>query len=209
MGDCAGFFELWDNPRLQPHLHLPLQSGSDTVLRRMARRTSQASFGELVSEAREAIPDLHVSTDLIAGFPGETEAEFADTVAFVEEMAFGRLHVFGYSPRPGTAAARMPGQVVGPVKKARVRELINLGERLSQTFHKQYIGRERPVLWESASGATPDGLRWTGYTDNYIRVTAEGPADWQNRIVPVRLVTSEPGGMQGVAYMSRETSEIK
>lgn len=194
---APGFFELWANPRLMPHLHLPLQSGSDTVLRRMARRTSQAAFSALVAEARAAIPGLHLSTDLIAGFPGESEAEFADTLAFVEVMAFGRLHVFGYSPRPGTAAARMPGQIAGPLKKARVRNLITLGERMSVAFHQRQVGQQRPVLWESMTGARPTRLRWAGYTDNYIRVSATGPADWLNRIVPVWLTAAGAEGMVG------------
>ncbi len=196
---APGFFELWANPRLLPHLHLPLQAGSDTVLRRMARRTSQTAFSALLIEARAAIPDLHISTDLIAGFPGETEAEFADTLAFVEAMAFGRLHVFGYSPRPGTAAARMAGQIRGPLKKERVRQLIALGDRLSLDYHQQHVGQTRPVLWEGAIGATRTGLRWVGYTDNYIRVTGEGSADWQNRIMPVRLVGARSDGMDGEA----------
>jgi threonylcarbamoyladenosine tRNA methylthiotransferase MtaB len=194
---APGFFDLWADPRLLPHLHLPLQSGSDAVLRRMARRTSQAAFSALVAEARAAIPDLHISTDLIAGFPGETEAELADTLAFVEALAFGRLHVFGYSPRPGTAAARLPGQIRGPLKKERVRHLIALGDRLSLAFHRQHIGQTRPVLWEGAVGATPTGLRWVGYTDNYIRVSAEGSADWHNQVVPVRLVAETAEGMTG------------
>lgn len=196
------FFGLWANPRLQPHLHLPLQSGSDTVLRRMARHTSRAAFSALVDEARAAIPDLHISTDLIAGFPGETEAEFAETRAFVEAMAFGRLHVFGYSPRPGTAAAHMPDQVAATVRKARVQQLIALGERLSLAFHQRYVGTVQPVLWEGVVGATPHGLRWAGYTGNYIRVAAEGPPNWLNTTVPVRLTAAHKDGMEGCAAVA-------
>ena len=194
---APGFFKLWENPRLLPHLHLPLQSGSDRVLRRMARRTTRAAFRALAAEARAAIPDLNLSTDLIAGFPGETEAEFAETLAYVEEVAFGRLHVFSYSPRPGTAAARMSDQVPGPLKKERAARLIALGERLSADFHGRYDGATRPVLWEMATGAEPEGLRWVGYTDNYIRVTAVGPADLMNRVTPVRLTAPRADGMGG------------
>ena len=170
------FFSLWANPRLMPHLHLPLQAGSDRVLRRMARRTSRAAFRALAAAARAAIPDLNLSTDLIAGFPGETEDEFSETLAYVAEIDFARLHVFSYSPRPGTAAARLPGQVAGPVKRERTARLIELGERLSLAFHRRYEGTIRPVLWESVVGAEPAGLRWAGYTDNYIRVMGVGPA---------------------------------
>ncbi len=194
---AEGFFELWQDPRLLPHLHLPLQSGSDRVLRRMARRTRRDSFRALVEEARACIPDLNLSTDLIAGFPGETEADHAETLAAVAELAFARLHVFSYSPRPGTAAARMPDQVSGPVKRERARQLIELGEQLSLAFHRQYEGTTRPVLWERATGAEPEGLRWAGYTDNYIRVTAVGPADLMQRETLTRLSDARPEGMSG------------
>jgi len=194
---APGFFGLWGNPRLLPHLHLPLQAGSDRVLRRMARRTTRAAFRALADDARAAIPDLNLSTDLITGFPGETEAEFTETLEYVEALAFGRLHVFSYSPRPGTAAAKMPDQVPGPVKKERAARLIALGERLSVAFHGRYDGTTRPVLWEMATGAEPDGLRWVGYTDNYIRVTAVGPADLMNRVTPIRLGAPRADGMVG------------
>jgi len=192
-----GFFDLWADSRLLPHLHLPLQSGSDRVLRRMARRTTRAAFRALAGEARAAIPDLNLSTDLIVGFPGETDEEFAETLEYTELLAFGRLHVFSYSPRPGTAAARMPDQVPGPVKKARATEMIALGERLGVAFHARYDGATRPALWEMAAGAEADGLRWVGYTDNYIRVTAIGPADLMNRVTPVRLSEPRADGMAG------------
>lgn len=189
------FFALWDNSRLLPHLHLPLQSGSDRVLKRMARRTSQASFSQLVAAARDHIPHLNLTTDLIVGFPGETEAEFAETMAFVQAMNFTRLHVFGYSPRPGTAAANMPHHVPEAIKKERTRRLIELGHTLSLAFHQGYEGQVMNVLWESNVGADAEGLRWTGYTDNYIRVQAHGPADLMNRITPARLHTARPDGM--------------
>lgn len=194
---AEGFFALWENPRLQPHLHLPLQSGSDRILRRMARHTSRAAFRQLVTEARAHIPDLNLSTDLIAGFPGETEDEFAETMAYVEEIGFARLHAFSYSPRPDTAAARMSGQLPGPVKRERAGRLIALGERLSAEFHCRYEGTIRPVLWETATGAEPEGLCWAGYTDNYIRVSAVGPADLMRRVTMVRLGDARPDGMSG------------
>lgn len=190
-----GFFELWTSPRLLPHLHLPLQAGCDATLRRMARRTTSAGYEELVQAARAAVPDLHVSTDIIVGFPGETAADFAESLATVESLGFGRLHVFPYSPRPGTAAAQMPGQVRGPEKKARVRQMIALGQQLSLRFHQHYSGQTRRVLWEATTGASRRGLRWAGYTDNYIRVTAEGPADLLNRVTPALLVEPTAEGM--------------
>jgi threonylcarbamoyladenosine tRNA methylthiotransferase MtaB len=193
-----GFFKLWDNPRLMPHLHLPLQSGSDRVLRRMARRTSRAEFRALVYEARAHIPNLSVSTDIICGFPGETEDEFAETLEYAEAIGFSRVHAFSYSPRPGTAAARMQSQIPGLIKRERTRQLIALGERLSLAFHQPCEGTTRPVLWETATGANAEGLLWAGYTDNYIRVSAVGPADLMRRVTVTLLSTARPEGMSGV-----------
>lgn len=191
------FFDLWADSRLLPHLHLPLQSGSDMILRRMARRTSRTSFRELAQSARTAIPGLNLSTDLIVGFPGETEADFADSLEFVREIGFTRLHVFSYSPRPGTAAARFSDQIPGPVKKERTRQLIALGQELSRAFHEQMVGQVVNVLWETAVGADNGGLRWAGYTDNYVRVMANGPSDLFNRVTPVTITDARPDGVSG------------
>ncbi|MCL4261784.1 MAG: tRNA (N(6)-L-threonylcarbamoyladenosine(37)-C(2))-methylthiotransferase MtaB [Anaerolineae bacterium] len=191
------FFELWADSRLLPHLHLPLQSGSDAILRRMARRTSRASFRELAQAARATIPRLNLSTDLIVGFPGETETDFANSLDFVREIGFTRLHVFSYSPRPGTAAARFPDQISGPVKKVRTKQLIALGQELSLAFHQALVGQTVEVLWETAVGADNGGLRWAGYTDNYVRVMANGPTDLFNRVTPVTITDARPDGVSG------------
>ncbi|MBP6015305.1 MAG: tRNA (N(6)-L-threonylcarbamoyladenosine(37)-C(2))-methylthiotransferase MtaB [Candidatus Promineofilum sp.] len=201
---AGGFFRLWENPRLMPHLHLPLQSGSDRVLRGMARKTNRAAFRALVDDAQAHISDLSLSTDLICGFPGETDDDHARTLAYVEAIGFSRLHAFSYSPRPGTAAARMPGQIPGPVRRERTGQLIALGQRLSLAFHQRYEGLTRPVLWETATGAEPDGLRWAGYTDNYIRVTAVGPADLMRRVTSVRLSDACADGMSGKIVAAQE-----
>ena len=193
----AQFFTLWQNERLLPHLHLPLQSGSDRVLRLMARRTRRQGFRELAHAARQAIPDLNLSTDIICGFPGESDDDFRQSLEFVREIAFGRLHVFTYSPRPGTAAATMPDRAPKTVRKERTRRMIALGQELSLAFHRRFEGEPRDVLWETTLGAGDDGLRWTGYTDNYIRVTAPGPRDLCNRITPTRLLKAHSDGLQG------------
>lgn len=195
---APGFFELWDNPRLLPHLHVPLQSGSDKILRRMARRTTRGSFRELAAEARNHIPDLNLTTDVIVGFPGETEEDFQDSLDYVLEIGFSRLHVFPYSKRPGTAAAKMDGHLPKAVKKERVHRMIDLGHTLSLDFHRRYEGREVDVLWESAVGADEDGLRWLGYTDNYIRVQGSGSAELFNTITPTCLTDARPEGMRGL-----------
>ncbi|MCA9929500.1 MAG: tRNA (N(6)-L-threonylcarbamoyladenosine(37)-C(2))-methylthiotransferase MtaB [Anaerolineales bacterium] len=191
------FFALWENPRLLPHLHMPLQSGSDHILRRMARRTSRIGFRQLAAAARAHIPHLNLSSDIIVGFPGETDAHFQESLGFVEEIGFARLHVFSYSPRPGTAASQMSDHVHGAVKKERTRRMIELGKSLSSQFHRQYIGDAMPVLWETAVGANGDGLRWVGYTDNYMRVQTQGPADLFNRVTTTRLTAASPDGLIG------------
>ena len=194
---APGFFELWEDPRLLPHLHLPLQSGSDKILRRMARRTTRAAFRELAAEARMCIPTLNLRTDLIAGFPGETEGDFQGSYDYVAEIGFSRLHVFPFSRRPGTAAAVMDGQLPKAVRKERTRRLIDLGKRLSLEFHRQNEGRTASVLWESAARAEGPYRQWVGYTDNYIRVTAPAPGDLFNKVTPARLLAARPEGMSG------------
>lgn len=200
---APGFFELWENPRLLPHLHLPLQSGSDRILQRMARRTKRESFREIVADARQNIPDLNLTTDIIVGFPGETEADFQESLEFVEEIGFSRLHAFTYSPRPGTAAAKMGGQLPKKVKKERVNRMLTLAADLGRAFHGQYAGEKVNVLWESAVGADAQGLRWSGYTDNYIRVLAHGPADMVNQVTPVKVTDFDEQGLRGVVNHGR------
>ena len=195
---APGFFELWANPRLLPHLHVPLQSGSDKILRRMARRTTRDSFRQLAADARSDIPDLNLTTDVIVGFPGETAADFEDSLDFIREIGFSRLHVFPYSKRPGTAAAKMDGHLPKAVKKERVSRMIALGHSLSLNFHRRFEGREVDVLWESAVGADEAGLRWVGYTDNYIRVQGNGSAELFNTITPTYLSEARAEGMRGV-----------
>ncbi|MCP4417060.1 MAG: MiaB/RimO family radical SAM methylthiotransferase, partial [Chloroflexi bacterium] len=198
------FFTLWQNPRLLPHLHMPLQSGSDNILRRMARRTSRVSFRALAEAARRHIPNLNLSTDVITGFPGETEEEFGESLDFVQELDFSRLHVFSYSPRPGTAASKFPNQINGKIKKERTRRMITLGKGLSLAFHQRFVGQRQNVLWETAVGADNGGLRWVGYTDNYIRVHAHGPADLFNQIAPTEIVSATADGVMGVVKSGKE-----
>ena len=195
---APGFFELWANPRLLPHLHVPLQSGSNKILRRMARRATRASFRQLAADAKANIPHLNLTTDIIVGFPGETEADFRDSLDFIHEIGFTRLHVFPYSKRPGTAAAGMDGHLPKATKKERVREMIALGNSLSLDFHGRYVGQQANVLWETAVGADEHGLRWVGYTDNYIRVQGSGTAELFNTITPTYLTEARAEGMRGV-----------
>ncbi|NLB55288.1 MAG: tRNA (N(6)-L-threonylcarbamoyladenosine(37)-C(2))-methylthiotransferase MtaB [Lentisphaerae bacterium] len=186
------FFELWQNKRLMPQLHLPLQSGSDSILKTMARRINTSQFQGLIQTARTAIPDLHVGTDIIAGFPGETEKDFEQTLNFAREMAFARIHVFGYSKRPGTLAATIPMQIPGKIKKERVKRLLELATELSTEFHRQNDGKTRQVLWESA------GSHLSGWTDNYVRVISFPlRADLINTITDTLLSKPSASGLQG------------
>lgn len=196
------FFELWENPRLCRHLHLPLQSGCDATLRRMARRTSQASFRALIEAARAAIPDLAVSTDVIAGFPGETDAEFETSFGFVRELDFMKLHVFRYSKRPGTAAARMAGHVAEEIKKARSARLLALSDEGAQRFARRFVGQSVTVLWEQVSGATPDGFVNNGLTDHYVRVELVAPEVLTNTISTVYGAGLHGGVVSAALYPS-------
>ena len=186
----AGFFQLWQNPRLAPHLHLPLQSGSAPILRRMARHYTPAAYARLIADASAAIPHLNVTTDVIVGFPGEDDAAWEQTLAFVQQQQFGHIHIFSYSPREGTAATRLSGQVPGDIKRARSRQLHAIAARLKQATLARYVGSTRPVLWEGPGQPLADGrVRWQGYTDNYLRVETQAPAtiSLENRILPTRL----------------------
>jgi threonylcarbamoyladenosine tRNA methylthiotransferase MtaB len=192
----SGALRLWENGRLCHHLHLPLQSGCDATLRRMARRYNTAEFAQLVAAARAAIPDLALTTDLIVGFPGETEEEFAESLALVESLGPARAHVFPFSPRPGTPAATMPGQVPPGVKDARAAAMRRVAFASQRAFQQRFLGRRMGVLWESARDSA-SGRTWSGLTGNYLRVYATSVEDLHNRTTPVRLVALVNGGLQG------------
>jgi threonylcarbamoyladenosine tRNA methylthiotransferase MtaB len=178
------FFALWEDPRLCPHLHLPLQSGCDGVLRRMARRTTTALYRGLAGRAREAGIDL--TTDLIVGFPGETDDEFAASLSFAEDMGFSDMHLFRYSAREGTAAARMPRQVSGVVKRERMQRAQALSARLRGDRLAREVGRWARVHWER------DGR---GYTDSYLRVVAGGPVPQRNSFERLQVVGADSGAL--------------
>lgn len=194
------FFALFANPRLMPHMHLPLQSGADSVLRRMARRCKTAAFARLVAEARRSVPGFNVTTDIIVGFPGETEAEWEQTLAYVESVGFGHLHIFTYSIRTGTKAAGLPNPVAEAVKKSRSQTLHALGERLKQQWLVQQVGQTVPVLWEYGRAGNAGQQIYTGYTPNYSKVTATvaNHAILENTIKPTTLTgVLEAGILEG------------
>lgn len=164
------FFNLFQDPRLMPHMHLPIQSGCDTVLRRMARRCKTYEFARLVDKAHEAIPLFNVTTDLITGFPGESEQEWRETMDFVAKIGFGHIHIFPFSARAGTRAAGLPGQVDGTIKKARSREMHALTARLKRQELERHLGTRAEVLWEQQINRNFG--QWIGYTPHYHKVTS-------------------------------------
>ncbi len=197
------FGQLWQHPRLMPHLHLPLQSGADRVLRKMARRYTAAEYAALVESLRADIPDVTITTDVIAGFPGETDADHAETTEFVRRIGFSHIHVFSYSRREGTTAARMSGHVPTEVKRARSRDLHAAAAEMKREHLDRYVGTIRPVLWEGAGEPTEtEARRWSGYTDNYLRVETVAPAgvDLENRITAAQL--EETDGERALASIA-------
>lgn len=191
------FFDLWADERLCRHLHLPLQSGCDATLRLMGRPITTERFAQLVEAARAAVPDLALTTDVMVGFPGESETAFQESLQFVAAMAFARLHVFPYSPRPGTAAVAFPAQVPPQVRRERAEVMRQLGQQLEAEFRARFVGREMLVLWEQR-----DHLgRWRGLTDNYLRVITSLETDLHNRITRTRLSSLENGCLVGEAVL--------
>lgn len=186
------FLELFENPRLLPHLHLPLQSGSDSVLRRMARRCKTTEFSTIIERLRATIPHFNITTDIIVGFPGETEQEWRDSFDFIQQTGFGHTHIFTYSLRDGTKAASLPGQVPNEIKKQRSRELHQLAESMQRDFFEANLGCTFSVLWESQIEKLADGKQLIfGYTPNYIRVAFEtdDPRPLVNQIRQVKLIS--------------------
>lgn len=188
----SDLIRLWENPRLCRHLHLPLQSGCDDTLARMNRRYTTALYRDWVCSARAAIPDLAVTTDVIVGFPGETEQEFAASAEFVANMDFARIHVFPFSARPGTVAASMPDQVSPQTKKERGEHMCAIARQSANAFQRRFLGRTLDVLWEKQKVG-----QWNGLTDNYIRVWVASSQELANRIVPARLLERTNQGLCG------------
>jgi threonylcarbamoyladenosine tRNA methylthiotransferase MtaB len=174
---------LWEDPRLCRHLHLPLQSGCDATLQRMGRRYTTRFYSDCVARARGAIGDLAVTTDVIVGFPGEDEQEFAESLAYVASLGLARVHVFPFSLRPGTPAASLAAQVPPQLKQERAARMRAVADASLLAFQRRFLGRCMQVLWESASGD-----QWSGLTDNYLRVQATSAHSLRNCLLPARLL---------------------
>ena len=184
---------LWQDSRLCRHFHLSLQSGSDGVLRRMRRGYTAAGYLEVIALIQDMVPEVAITTDVIVGFPGETEADFEASYELCRQIGFARIHVFPYSPRGGTEAARMPDGVGDGVKRERSHKMLALAGESAQNFRHRFLGKTMEVLWEKQA----DGV-WAGLTDNYTRVYAESGEDLTNRLLPVRLTGIKGDGVWGV-----------
>jgi threonylcarbamoyladenosine tRNA methylthiotransferase MtaB len=187
-----GLLDLWGDERLCPHFHISLQSGSDAVLKRMNRRYNRDFYKDIVQRIQQKFVDAAITTDVIVGFPGETRADFEETVDLCEEISFARIHVFPYSPRPMTQAIGMEPVVGEKDKKQREREMLSIAEKASRDFRQKFEGRVMPVLWESCSG----GL-FSGLTPNYIRVYSDAQTLGINEIAQVKIAGLHRDGVKG------------
>ncbi|HEV2856607.1 MAG TPA: tRNA (N(6)-L-threonylcarbamoyladenosine(37)-C(2))-methylthiotransferase MtaB [Thermoanaerobaculia bacterium] len=184
--------DLWQDRRLCRHLHLSLQSGSTATLRRMRRPYTAESYLALLDRLRAAILGVAVTTDVIVGFPGETDAEFAESLATAQAARFAKVHVFPYSPRPGTEAEKMPGQTQPDEKKERMARMLALASQAERDFQTAHLGTRQTVLWERPRDGMGQGL-----TDNYLRVLSEAGADLWNRFSEVEMMGIGEEGLLG------------
>lgn len=167
------------------HLHIPLQSGDDTVLKNMRRRYTTQQFAQLIKDIREKIPDIAITTDVIVGFPGETDQMFENTYQFCQDIAFAGMHVFKYSPRKGTAAADFPNQVPAPKKEERSKRLVALAKKMAQNYGQKFVGQNVEVLVEQPVAGKVSF--WEGLTDTYLRVEFAADGDLHGKFVLVQL----------------------
>jgi len=188
----TSLIDLWQDPRLCRHFHLSLQSGSGSVLKRMNRRYTPQLYRDTVDLIRSKIPGVAITTDVIVGFPGETEQEFEESRRYCEEVGFSRIHVFPYSRREGTAAAGMSYQIDPLTKRKRTQIMLALSKRNLKLFNQKFIGHVLPVLFEQQ-----DGEYWTGLSDNYIKVYVKSNQDLTNRMYPVKCCSIKGEGILG------------
>lgn len=182
-------------PQICRHLHIPLQSGSDHILRLMGRGYTAGEFLDIVNHVREVFPDMGLTTDVIVGFPGETQADFEKTVGVVKEAAFSRLHVFRFSPRPGTAASTLLEQVGAGEKRVRSKALLRIGRQMASAFHESLVGTVQEVLVEDIRDKKSGLLQ--GLTSNYARVFFPGEDRLKRDLAAVRIVKSNDRGLIG------------
>ena len=179
-------------PNLCPHFHLSMQSGCDSVLKRMKRKYDTARYLESVRLLKETSPDCAITTDMIVAFPGETEEEFAESLAFIEKCGFADMHIFPYSRRPGTPADKMPGQLDNATKETRSREACAVAEKMSISYRQKMIGKVYPVLFEEREGAY-----FIGHTPNYVKVYLKCDEELHNQVLSVTISAFYNDGVEG------------
>lgn len=181
------FFDIWENPRLCRHFHLPLQSGCAATLKRMARHTTPELYQDIVNLIRSKIPDAAITTDIIVGFPGETEEDHAESLRFVENIHFAEGHVFKFSGREGTAASKLPGRIHGTIARARSEQMRAVLTESQEQYRQHFLGQKLEVLWESNSLQQEGNFRLHGLTGNYLPVSALSKGNLWNEISLVEL----------------------
>jgi threonylcarbamoyladenosine tRNA methylthiotransferase MtaB len=189
------FLALWQDERLCRHFHLALQSGSETVLQRMRRSYSLDEYQRTVNLIKEKIPEVAITTDIMVGFPAESDEEFEQSYSFCQQAGFANIHVFPFSPRPETAAAGMPEQTKDKVKQERNHRMLELSRSSRRSFCERFLGQSVPVLWEKETN--PRSGIYSGLTGNYIRVFAGSKKSLSNEITPVKPIEFHNQGMWG------------
>lgn len=181
------------NSIIVDHLHVPIQSGSDTVLKRMKRHYTLAEYKEKIDKIKEVLPDIALTTDVIVGFPQETEEEFEETYQFIQNIAFSELHVFPYSKRKNTPAANMSGQVDEQVKNERVKKLIDLSKQLHLQYAKKFVNKEVSVIFEEQF----DNQRLIGHSSNYLKVITKADSSLIGKVCLVKITSVSALGIEG------------
>jgi len=189
------FLTLWQDERLCRHFHLALQTGSEPVLRSMRRSYSLDQYAEVMDLIKGNVPDAAITTDIIVGFPGESDEQFEQSHSFCRQVGFANIHVFPFSPRPGTVAEQMSGQIVDTIRKERSQRMLELSRSCRRLFGERLLGQTMSVLWEKESN--PGSGIYSGLTGNYLRVFAHSEEPLTNEITPVRLVEFNRRGIVG------------
>ena len=192
------FFSLWEDERMCPHLHLPLQSGSETILRQMARKTTPEKFLRIVEDARAVVPDVAITTDMIVGFPGETDELFEESMQFVRKVDFAGGHIFPFSARPGTAAAKFNDQIPNGIKKRRSAAMRAIFAEMTHQYQSRFIGDTVKVLWESGENLGNNNWLMKGLTGNYLRIATNSDKNLANLIQKVRILNFSKFGLKGI-----------
>jgi len=199
------FFELFQNERLMPHMHLPIQSGSNRILKKMSRRCKSETFLALLKKARGIIPEFNITSDIIVGFPGETDEDFELSLKIIEQARFGHVHTFSFSRREGTKAASLDGQIEESIKKFRSKKMHELAAKVKLKELNKMLGKKITILWEGEGKRLANNHRqYFGYTPNYhkVSIVVEGDSSITNQIITSEIISVDDNG-----YLTAKLSE--